>query len=80
MGAKYDLLKVTTIAGTIFSVYHAFTDSLLLEDLLLVITIAVTLVVVTREMKKTQWHSEPAKTKDLGKVIAEEVEKDILTA
>ncbi len=51
MGAKYNLLKITTIAGTIFSVYSAFSDTLLLEDLLLVILIAATLVEVSNGMK-----------------------------
>ena len=61
MGAKYDLLKLATISGTMFSVYNAFTDRLLLEDLLIVILATILLIAITRDIGKTKnRHEEEA--------------------
>ena len=44
MGNTYAILKIATIAGTVFSVIQAFTGTLALEDLLLALTVAIALV------------------------------------
>jgi len=58
MGARYDLLKLATIAGTVFSAYNAFTDRLLLEDLLIVILATVLLIAITRDISKVKNRQE----------------------
>ena len=72
MGAKYDLLKLATITGTIFSVYNAFADRLLLEDLLIVILIAILLIAVARDLGK-------AKSRHEDKAVAN-AQKDLANA
>jgi len=54
MGAKYSVLKVVTVTGTIFSIYNAFTDSLLLEDLIIALLVAVLLLAVTQDLHKSR--------------------------
>ena len=76
MGAKYDVLKIATISGTVFSVYNAFTETLLLEDLILAILIAITFVAVANEMKESE---KTRQSHDLGKAVAEQAEREIST-
>jgi hypothetical protein len=79
MGTTYELLKITTVAGTFFSVYCAFAETLLLEDLLLVIAIAAAFVATAKEAKKHD-KRPAAKGNALEKGIAEGLEKEILSA
>ncbi len=60
MGAKYDILKLVTVAGTIFSVYNAFTNRLLLEDLLVVILATILLITITKDFSKVKNRHEEA--------------------
>ena len=65
MGAKYDLLKLATVAGTVFSVYNAFTDRLLLEDLLMIILAAILLIAIAKDLGRTKNRHEE-KTTGIG--------------
>lgn len=79
MGAKYDLLKLATVAGTVFSVYNAFTDRLLLEDLLIVILAAVWLIAITRDYSKVKNRNEEIAVTNAQKDLAN-AQQDIATA
>ncbi len=83
MSAKYNILKLVTVAGTIFSVYNAFTDRLLFEDLLVVILATILLIAIARDLNKTKnWHNEeeavPNTQKDLANVIEETIKKKLV--
>ena len=58
MGARYDLLKLATVTGTVFTVYNAFTDRLLLEDLLIVMLAAILLIAIARDLGKAKNRNE----------------------
>jgi len=76
MNAKYGLLKVFAIAGTMLSVYRAFTDSLLLEDLLIVLFVALLLVAVAGEADKSR-EKAAGLHEGIGQVIGETVKEQI---
>ncbi len=82
MSAKYDLLKLATVAGTIFSVYNAFTNRLLLEDLLIVIIATVLLIAISRDLSKSKNLQEEKvldnTQKDLKKAIEETIKKELV--
>ena len=50
MGNTYTILKVATVAGTLYSISNAFMGSLALEDLLLALLVAITLVAAKNEL------------------------------
>ena len=81
MGAKYDLLKLATVAGTVFSVYNAFTNRLLLEDLLIVILAAILLIAIAKDLGRTKNRHEEKTTgigqKGLAKVVEERIKKEL---
>jgi len=79
MNAKYNILKLATVAGTIFSVYNAFTDRLLLEDLLIVILATILLIAITRDFNKVKHRSEEAAVTNTQKEL-ENAQQDIATA
>ncbi len=79
MSATYDLLKITTVVGTVFSIYHAFTATLLLEDLLLVTVIAIALVATAKETKTSDQRHGTPKANPFEKSLAEGLEEKILT-
>jgi hypothetical protein len=54
MGTKYDLLKVVTIAGTVFSIYNAYADRLVLGDLIIVGAIAIAIVAIAKDFGKAK--------------------------
>lgn len=82
MSAKYDILKLATVTGTIFSVYNAFTDRLLLEDLLIVILATILLIAITRDFSKVKHRNEEVAVanaqKDLAKVIEETIKRELV--
>ncbi|MCX6798664.1 MAG: hypothetical protein NTW59_01035 [Candidatus Diapherotrites archaeon] len=49
MTTKYSILKFVAVAGTIFSIYNACTERLLLEDIIIIILIAAALVAMDAE-------------------------------
>lgn len=53
MGNTYTILKIATIAGTMFSAGNAFIGSLALEDLLLALMVAITLVAAKKRFGPT---------------------------
>ena len=79
MGTKYDLLKVVTIAGTVFSVYNAYTDHLVLGDILIVATIAIAIVAVAKDFGKTKKAKEekPQEKNELQKNITNTIKEII---
>lgn len=79
MGTKYDLLKVVTIAGTVFSIYNAYTDHLVLGDILIVATIAIAIVALAKDLGKTK-NANEEKTREkneLQKNIANKIREII---
>ena len=79
MSAKYDILKLVTVAGTIFSVYNAFNNRLLLEDLLIVFLAAILLIAITRDFSKVKNRHEEAAVANAQKDLAN-AQQDIAIA
>ena len=79
MSAKYDILKLATVAGTIFSVYNAFTDRLLLEDFLIVILATILLIAITRNFSKAKHKSKETAVANAQKDLVN-AQQDIATA
>lgn len=78
MGTKYDFLKVATIAGTLFSVYHTLTDQLLLEDLIIVLLIAITFVYVAKESsRKKAGFADKFVQGELTEAVEEAIKKQL---
>ena len=78
MVAKYDLLKMATVTGSIFSIYHAFANTLLVEDLIIVLLVALTLVAVAKEVKsKKSLQSPTTLPKEIGKTVEETIKEKL---
>ena len=77
MVAKYSVLKFVAVADTIFSIYNAFTERILLEDIVIIILIAGAIMAIASETDKTgshQRHEKKANAEEELKKQLDEIE------
>ena len=69
MTAKYSILKFVAVAGTIFSVYNACTDRLLLEDIIIIVLIAAAVVAMEAENSKNKHKTKAKSSQELDRKL-----------
>jgi len=77
MVAKYSVLKFIAVAGTIFSIYNAFTERILLDDIVIIILIAGAIIAMASETDKTgssHRHEKKANAEEELKKQLDEIE------
>lgn len=78
LGAKYDILKVVTITGTVCSICNAFIEKFLFEDFLIAFLISIALVESVNEIKSMKEKNSHTQ-EECEKAIEDAVKKHFAT-